>query len=104
MLEVKWLGDSNIVSCSADGSVVVWDGNSGRRVRKLMGHSAIVNTCAAVAHNTVISGSDDCSAVLWDVRTRNPLFSWCHDHQICSVALTSDGDKVFTSGVDGIIR
>lgn len=67
VLQVLWPTDLCVVSCSADKSVACWDPNKGVRTRKLLEHTAIVNSCAVAADapHLVASGSDDCTVILW---------------------------------------
>jgi Prp8 binding protein len=85
VLEVKWTGDSaNIVSCSADKSVAIWDANTGSRIRKYLDHKGIVNSCsvAKASPNLFCSGSDDNSVMVWDVRSRRHVSSVPHLYQV----------------------
>jgi Prp8 binding protein len=106
VLEVKWFNPSSILSCSADKTVAIWDSNKGSRVRKLTEHSGIVNSCCVAKNDETIigSGSDDCTAILWDSRSKYSVSTIYHDYQICSVALSNDGTSFFTAGIDNLIR
>jgi Prp8 binding protein len=106
VLQVNWFTPTSILSCSADKTVAVWDAKKGARIRKFLEHTAIVNTCAAAKDNEflVASGSDDCTAILWDPRVKISVSTVYHDYQICSVALSHDGLSLFTGGIDNIIR
>jgi Prp8 binding protein len=107
VLQVEWLPISgNLISCSADTTVCVWDANKGKRLRKLEEHTGIVNSCAVAKTNpaVIVSGSDDCTATLWDIRGENEALSMFHDYQVTSVAVTEDGMFVYTGGIDNIIR
>jgi Prp8 binding protein len=106
VLEIKWNAENKIVSASADKSVALWDASSGSRIRKLTDHTAIVNSCsiASAAPSIFASGSDDCTAIVWDTRDKSPVATLYHDYQILSTALVSDGLSVFTGGIDNIIR
>lgn len=108
VLDVKWFnnGSSHIVSASADKTVGLWDANKGVRLRKLTDHSAIVNCCAIAKSNitTFASGSDDCTAVSWDIRTRKPVQTLYHDYQVTSIAMSHSGQDLYTGGIDNVIR
>lgn len=107
VIEVKWASDGvTIVSCSADKTVCLWDANKGTRTRKLTDHVGIVNCCATAAkvHTLFASGSDDSSVILWDSRSKAPVNTYTHDYQITSVCLSSDGQHLFSGGIDNIIR
>jgi Prp8 binding protein len=106
VLEVKWSSSSSLVSCSADKTVAIWDAIKGVRTRKLTDHSGIVNSCSIARDtpNIFASGSDDCTAIIWDQRSKRQLQSIYHDYQITSVCMTNDGNGVYTGGIDNIIR
>lgn len=67
---------SELVSCGADKSVVIWDVSDGRVKRRLRQHAATVN---CVKYNeessVVVSGSNDNTVCCWDTRSRsnNPI-------------------------------
>lgn len=109
VLDVKWLpgmaNASSLVSCSADKMVSLWDADKGSRLRKFVEHGAIVNCCNIDRRNpnVVVSGSDDCTAILWDIRSKNNV-SMFHDYQVTAVAITDGGNGVYTGGIDNIIR
>ena len=50
-----------LFSCSVDKTGAVWDCEVGERIKKLKGHSSIVNTCSPVRRGApiVATGSDD---------------------------------------------
>jgi len=107
VLEVKWGSDGlHIISCSADKTVGVWDANKGKRIRKFTEHTGIVNSCSIAERNPslLISGSDDCSVILWDCRSRRSVTSLYHDYQVTSVSLSADGYSAYSGGIDNIIR
>lgn len=105
VLQVSWKSDTNIISCSADKTVAMWDANKGIRTRKFADHTAIVNSCAHSKNAPYFaSASDDCTVVLWDERSKQPASTIYHDYQLCSVAISDDGNYVFSGGVDNVIR
>ena len=107
VVEVKWIpATPHIVSASADKTVALWDANKGTRIRKYSDHTGVVN-CIAMAqhfHTVFASGSDDCTAVVWDTRNKRAVHSLYHDFQITSVAMSHDGQNIFTGGIDNIVR
>jgi Prp8 binding protein len=107
VLEVKWSSQSNtLVSCSADKTVAIWDANKGVRTRKLADHGSIVNSCSIARDNHQIfaSGSDDCTVIIWDQRSKKQLQSIYHDYQVTAVCMAADGNAVFSGGLDNIVR
>ena len=109
VVDVKWLSKranaSSLVSCSADKTVSIWDAEKGTRLRKFDEHGAIVNCCNVDRMNphVVSSGSDDCTAIMWDIRGKDSI-SMYHDYQVTAVAIADDGNIVYTGGIDNIIR
>jgi hypothetical protein len=65
VLQVVWPTPTTITSCSADKTVCTWDANKGTRMRKLVEHTAIVNSVAVARESPhfIASGSDDCTVV-----------------------------------------
>jgi len=109
VLGVQWFGGvaaSTLLTCSADKTLALWDANKGTRIRKLDEHTAIVNACAVATKSTnvLISGSDDCTALLWDARSKEHVACIYHEYQVTAVELSSDGQYAFTGGIDNIIR
>ena len=73
VLDLEWNpSGSKLVSCSADKTVGVWDTTKGVRTKKYTGHSAVVNAVnvSRGASPVAVSGSDDCLAMVWDLRSR----------------------------------
>lgn len=108
VLQVKWnqVIPHQLVSCSADKTVAVWDGNKGQCIRKLIEHKSIVNSLDNARNdaNLLVSGSDDSSALLWDARSKTSVATMKHQYQVTAVAMRSDGEAVYTGGIDNIIR
>jgi Prp8 binding protein len=78
VLDAHWVDADTVVTCSADQTVMLWDALTGQRLRKFVGHSAIVNACTKL-HNTsnnsvecnlMASVSDDGTCRLWDRRQK----------------------------------
>jgi len=63
---------SELASCGADKSVVLWDVSDGRVKRRLRQHAAAVN-CVEYNEDSsvVVSGSNDNTVCCWDTRSRN---------------------------------
>jgi len=108
VLEVKWshVTPHQLMSCSADKTVAIWDGNKGHCIRKFTEHQSIVNSIAnaRTVADLLVSGSDDTSALLWDIRSKKSVAAMKHPYQVTAVAMHSDAEAVYTGGIDNIIR
>ena len=82
-----------------------------QRIRKMKGHKNVVNAIdtytSSGGSELVVSGSDDLSVKLWDVRERNSVATYELDYQITSVGFSRGafvGDYVFFGGLDNTIK
>jgi Prp8 binding protein len=107
ILQIKWCKSepSKLFSASVDKSVAWWDVNEGERVKNMKGHTSIVNCCALNSSNPVIglSGADDGTVKVWDMRTRRCTGTFEHLYQILSVESTESGDRVFAGTIDNSV-
>lgn len=105
ILQLLWSNANQLITCSADRTIALWDSQQGTRIRKYHEHSDIVNAVACDGEGKVIaSASDDCSTILWDVRSKTSVASAFLDYQQLAVALSKDGQHVYTAGIDNIVR
>lgn len=106
VLEVHWKFDSTqLYTCSADKSVCVWDAESGRRVKKLNGHTAIVNSmqCTRRGVPYLVSGGDDGTTKLWDLRVRRCVHTFEHQYQILAVSFDDTSERIFSGSLDNTV-
>lgn len=63
-----------LVSCGAEGSIAVWDADSGNLDCRLMGHIGTVTTVAICPTNSELlaTGGEDHTVRLWDLRDIEP--------------------------------
>jgi Prp8 binding protein len=107
VLEVCWNRDgSQVYSASTDKTAAVWDVEEGERVKKIRDHTSYVNAVCASRRGDpyVLTGSDDCTAMLWDIRTRPPQHIFETEYPITAVALSDDSTQVFAAGVEEVIH
>ncbi|KAJ8683477.1 hypothetical protein QAD02_019269 [Eretmocerus hayati] len=97
---------SQIVSCSVDKSVILWDVIAGTPVRRLRCHTGTVNTVRFNELSTiVVSGSQDNSVMLWDIRARTltPLQVLADAKDSISSVRISD-HEILTASYDAKVR
>jgi len=106
ILEVHFSTDGSLLySCSADKSCAVWDVEAGKRLKKLNGHTAIVNSAAPSRRGPplLVSGGDDGTVKIWDLRARRCVHTFEHSYQILSVAFDGNGERAFAGTLDDTI-
>jgi Prp8 binding protein len=106
ILELAWNSDgTQLYSASADKSGAAWDLESGERIKRFRNHASFVNAVAASRKGTqyALTGSDDCTAMMWDLRAKYEVKRFDHDYQVTAVAFNDDSSQVFTGSIDNVI-
>ena len=97
-------GDGRVVSGSDDGTVKVWDLNSGQEQRTLSGHGGRVRALALTGDGRVVSGSDDGTVKVWDLNSGQEQRTLSgHGGRVRALALTGDG-RVVSGSDDGTVK
>jgi Prp8 binding protein len=107
VLDLQWTTNgTQIISASPDKTVRVWDVETGKQVKKMAEHSSFVNSCCPARKwpPLVVSGSDDGTAKLWDLRQRGAIQTLPDKYQITAVSFSEAADKVFTGGLDNDVK
>ena len=95
-----------IASCSADGTIKIWDAATGNHMRTLEGHLAGVSTIAwSPDSNTIASGSDDKAIRLWHRATGKPYPAPLlgHHNYVYSLAFSPKGNMLVSGSYDEAI-
>ena len=108
MLEVHGSksADDRIFTASADKTAAVFDAVEGVRIKRVKDHSSFVNTCVPSNREStmMLTGSDDCTAKLFDTRARACVASFDCEYPVCAVAFSADNSQCFTAGIEETIR
>ena len=117
ILQCCWGFDGDLVyTGSADKTVGIWDPYTGKRIRKLIGHTSHVNAVCAgganndknnsnnsiLGHQTFLSCGNDNIINIWDLRTYKCVQRLHHSYQLTSLAI--GGDRIFSGGIDESIQ
>jgi len=109
IIQCVWTPDSTkICTASADNTGIVFDMVDGVKLKTLR-HSSYVNSVATASDTIatpplVLTGSDDTTAKLWDLRLKRAVAVFRHDFPVTAVALAPDAHTVFTACIDEKIR
>lgn len=107
MLEVHWMpGGEQLITCSADKTVRGWDAVTYSQIKKYKEHEGVVNSVCPLRRgpSLVVSGADDCTAKLWDMRAKKSVSTFQERFQVTSVAFAEAGDQIYTGGLDNTIK
>ena len=85
-----------VVSCSSDNTIKLWDAVTGREIRTFYGHSGEVFSVAFSSDGIqVISGSEDNTIKLWDFATGREIMTFKgYSGRVTSVAFSPNGKQV----------
>lgn len=96
-----------LVSGSADHTLVLWDPQTGERVRRFRGHRGIVNGVACTRSNDgrIASASDDGRVLLWDCgASRYPIDAIELGYPITCIEFSDDASHLILGGLDNAIH
>ncbi|KAK9061545.1 hypothetical protein SSX86_018727 [Deinandra increscens subsp. villosa] len=107
VLDLEWTSDgSQIISASPDKTLRAWDVETGKQIKKMAEHSSFVNSCSPSRRGPplVVSGSDDGTAKLWDLRQRGAIQTFPDKYQVTAVAFSDASDKIYSGGLDNVVK
>lgn len=102
VLSLKLVNDDQVVSCSKDRCLRIWDKNTGECLNILMGHAAPVNA-VQYKENRIVSGSGDRTIKIWDLETGDCLKTLAA-HVRGVACLEFDGQYIVSGSSDQTIK
>ncbi|KAG1784966.1 quinon protein alcohol dehydrogenase-like superfamily [Suillus plorans] len=100
-------GGEQIMTCSSDGSLRVWNLKSGKQIGEDWrdGDSPVWTMALSPDGKKVVSGSEDGRVRLWDMDTGKIIVKWMgHTRPVISVCWSRDGRRVLSGSDDGTAR
>jgi WD40 repeat protein len=101
-------GGQHIITCSGDGSLRLWDLESGAQIgeewRDEGGEARILTMALSPNGETLASASNDGIVRVWDIETRKVIAKWeVHNERAESVCWSPDGEQVVSGFTDGTV-
>ena len=94
---------TRIATCGDDNIVRLWDLETGQLFERFAGHTMpVLDVALADDGKTLVSGSADKSAVIWNVSATRVAVA--AEGKVNSVSLSTDGLMVATAGDDKVVR
>jgi WD40 repeat protein len=95
-------GGDRALSASADGTLILWDIESGDILRRFTGHGdGVWDVAVSPDGRTALSGAADHTLILWDIQTGEVIRRFTgHEDAVLSVALSPDGAAALSGSAD----
>ena len=99
-------GGKQIMTCSNDGSLGVWNLQTGKNIANWQdGERGVKSMALSVDGKKVVSGSSDGSVRLWNMETGQVLAKWTgHTRPVLSVCWNQEGEQVLSGSKDRTTR
>ncbi len=97
---------SRFATTGEDGTAIVWETDTGRRLLTLRGHEGVVNGIAYSPDGSLLATTgDDRTARLWDAASGRQIHVLRgHRDLVLGAAFSPDGRLLATSSQDGTVR
>ncbi|WP_461256169.1 WD40 domain-containing protein [Treponema sp. R80B11-R83G3] len=98
--------EKQILSCSDDYTIKLWDVANGREIKTFSGHTGnVLSAMFSMDGKQVLSSSADGSIRLWDAASGREINTFLgHEGFVYSVAFSPDGKQIISGSEDGTIK
>lgn len=90
----------NLISCSADLSIRIWN-LEGKLVKTLLGHMDVISSISCTEDGLILSASNDRTVMVWDVSKESHQPTILEGHIDSVRAVSSVGHRAVGGGRDG---
>jgi Prp8 binding protein len=107
VMELHFTPDAlNIFTASTDHTLGLWDLPTGQRIKKYKGHTTFVNSVQGARRGPqlMVSGSDDTTIKLWDIRKKQAITTFNSNYQVTAVEFNDTAEQIFSGGIDNDIK
>lgn len=96
---ISWQSNQQKIAVGRiNGSVEIWNANSGQLLLTLTGHSQSISGVAwSPDGNKLATSSSDQTVRIWNTTTGQLLFTLAHSDVVTDVAWSSDGSRIFSN-------
>jgi WD40 repeat protein/type II secretory pathway predicted ATPase ExeA len=95
-----------VASGMNDGSVLIWDAQTGEQKLSLKGHSAVVNSVSFSPDGSrLVSSANDNTLIVWNLETGTAARTiYGHDDWVRGAEFSADGEGILSASYDGTVR
>jgi WD40 repeat protein/serine/threonine protein kinase len=97
---------TNVASALNNGTVILWDSTTGKQIRTLNGHSAVINSVRFSSDGSrLVTGANDNTMIVWDTATGTAIRRlYGHSDWVRSAEFRADGTRILSSSQGGTVR
>jgi eukaryotic-like serine/threonine-protein kinase len=95
-----------VASASRDGTAILWDADTGRRLQRLPGHAGPVNAVAfSPDSKRLATAGSDKTVKIWDLDTGKVRFTLPgHGREVVALAFSPDGTRLISGSFDETVK
>lgn len=95
---------SELYTWSSDGSIRIWNANTGRAVRVMTHGAEVLGASYSPESESLLSWSLDRSAVVWNLDSGEQEAEYQHDGSVTGATYSPNGEQVLTWSTDDTVK